>query len=92
MSSVEKMIAATKSGSVRVGNIFFEENYQFFWNKPATAAEIDALSKSAGLIIPPYYRDFLLATNGAVDYFAGANFVPCTSPLRRLRRQLSSPR
>lgn len=68
MNAINKMIEATASGLVHVKNIFFEENYQFFWNKPATEAEIEDFSKDAGFKIPPDYRELLMATNGAVIF------------------------
>lgn len=44
MNAINKMIEATASGLVHVKNIFFEENYQFFWNKPATAIGLKTTS------------------------------------------------
>ena len=67
---MNNLVKLTKmvSGKILVKDAFNETEYNFEWNTPAEQSAIENFEEETGFLIPDYYKEFLLCSNGGIIY------------------------
>ena len=59
------------NGNIKVKNAVAEIEYNFHWKNGLSIERINDFEKETGILIPEYYKDFLMLSNGGVIFDSG---------------------